>query len=56
MNYNVNVMTKIQGFFKTQNIFDTDCIKVSNITLSILSKKNQVNNLIDLINNGDMKI
>ncbi len=51
----VNVVTEIQGFFQTSGILDKDWKKGGDNTISISSKKNHVNNQIDLMDDGDEK-
>ncbi len=55
MDYDANVITKIQGFFQTSKILGKDWKKSGDNTISISSKKNHVNDQIDLMDNGDEK-
>ncbi len=55
MDCDANVMTEIQGFLQTSGILSKDWKKGGNNTISMLSKKNHVNDQIDLIDDGDEK-
>ncbi len=48
-------MTEIQGFFQTSGILSKDWKKGNNNTISMSSKKNHVNDQINLIDDGDEK-
>ncbi len=48
-------MTEIQGFLQTSGILGKDWKKIGNNTISILSKKNHINDQIDLMDDGDEK-
>ncbi len=48
-----NVMTEIQGFLQTSGILGKNWKKGGDNTLSMLSKKNHINDQIDLMDDGD---
>ncbi len=53
MDCDANVLTEIQSFLETSGILVKDWKKGSDNTISMLSKKNHVNDQIDLIDNRD---
>ncbi len=55
VNCDANVMTEIQGFLQTSGILGKDWKRGGDNTISMSSKKNHVNDQIDLMDDGDEK-